>query len=311
MARISIIAASFCKSAVLRDYACAALAGHDLAFADGRTLAGEELVSALADADAAVVGRERIDDAVLAQTPRLKALSLYGVGFDNIDVTACTARAVELLVRHGVNAEAVAEHTIGLMLASVRNIAYTDRLLHQGQWLKDGGRQLSGSTVAVVGCGHVGARVARLLTAFRCRLLLNDIRDVSALAQEIGGKLADFKQCLESADIVTVHVPLTARTAGLFDAGTLARMRPGSVLVNTSRGAVVVLDALKKALENGPLGGAALDVFEVEPLTDPRLYGEPRLVGTPHIAGNAREAVEAMGRAAVDMLLACLSRQQP
>jgi D-3-phosphoglycerate dehydrogenase len=311
MARISIIAASFCKSATLRDYARARLAGHELAFADGRTLAGEELVGALADADAAVVGRELIDDAVLTQAPRLKALSLYGVGFDNIDVAACAARGVDFLVRHGVNAEAVAEHTIGLMLASLRNIAYTDRLLHQGQWLKDGGRQLSGSTVAVIGCGHVGSRVARLLTAFRCRLLLNDIRDVSALARETGGNSADFKQCLESADIVTVHVPLTARTAGLFDADTLARMRPGSVLVNTSRGAVVVLDALRNALKNGPLGGAALDVFEVEPLTDPRLYAEPRLVGTPHIAGNAREAVEAMGHAAVDMLLACLSRQQP
>jgi D-3-phosphoglycerate dehydrogenase len=309
MARISIIAASFCKSATLRDYARATLVGHELAFADGRTLAGEELVGALADADAAVVGRELIDDTVLAQAPRLKALSLYGVGFDNIDVAACAARGVDFLVRHGVNAEAVAEHTIGLMLASLRNIAYTDRLLHQGQWLKDGGRQLSGSTVAVIGCGHVGSRVARLLTAFRCRLLLNDIRDVSALARETGGNSADFKQCLESADIVTVHVPLTARTAGLFDADTLARMRPGSVLVNTSRGAVVVLDALRHALKNGPLGGAALDVFEVEPLTDPQLYAEPRLVGTPHIAGNAREAVEAMGRAAVDMLLACLSRQ--
>lgn len=311
MAHISLISSSFCKSEALRRYATEQLADHLLQFADGQPLRDLDLLKYLNNAEAAVIGREIIDDALLASCPRLRILSLYGVGYDNVDVAACTRRNVKLLVKSGVNAKSVAEHTIGLMLATLRNIAYTDRLLHRGIWHKDGGRQLTGSTVAVIGCGHVGSEVARLLKAFNCKILLNDIRDISQFANEIGAFSVDFKTCVESADIITIHVPLTSKTNGLFNAEIFAQMQSHSILINTSRGGVVRQKDLTSALLNGNLGGAALDVFESEPLADPEIYCVDRLVTTPHIAGNSKEAIEAMGRAAVDMLRNCLNRIEP
>ena len=306
MARISIISSSFCKNEELCNYASQELAHHELLFADGSHLVGNNLLQLLVNADAALIGREPITETVLKTCSSLKTLSLYGVGHDNVDLGACSRYKVKLLVRHGVNAAAVAEHTIGLMLAVMRNIAYTDRLLHSGIWHKNGGRQLTGSTIGIIGCGHVGSEVARLLTAFKCRLLLNDIRDVTALAAETKGIAADFNTCIESADVVTVHVPLTPITVGMFKSQVFERMRPQSILINTSRGGVVILNELKKALIDNKLAGAALDVFESEPLTDPEIYSLERLVTTPHIAGNSKEAVAAMGRAAVDQLRDCL-----
>ena len=278
------------------------LTNHELRFADGVELSGFELLEFLSDADAAIIGRESITDVVLQNSPSLRALSLYGVGHDNVDLIACQRQNIKLLVRSGVNAAAVAEHTIGLMLATMRNIAYTDRLLHQGIWLKNGGRQLTGSTVAIIGCGHVGSAVARLLQAFNCKVLLNDIRDVSYLAQNFRATIANFKTCVESADVITVHVPLTEQTRGMFNSEIFSQMRPNSILINTSRGGIVILEDLKKSILNGHLNGAGLDVFETEPLTDPEIYSLERLVTTPHIAGNSKEAVLSMGMAAVDLL---------
>lgn len=270
------------------------MSGHRVVFWDP----AQDLAVFLTGKDAALIGRETIDDALLAKLPQLRAVSVYGVGFDNIDDAACATRGVALLVAPGVNAAAVAEHTIGLMLAVLRNIARNDRYLHDGIWNKDGGRMLTGKTVGIIGCGAVGSRVGALLRAFSCPLVLNDIADKADLAAEWGACRMSLQETVQSADIITVHVPLTRLTRSLFDDALISLMKPGAVLINTSRGPVVSIPALKKALKSGQLAGAGLDVFESEPIVDKDLFALPGLVGTPHTAGNALEAVEAMTDAA-------------
>ena len=311
MAKIGITSQTFRRRYDLRLLAETGLAGHELSFAPVSALPTEmsavELRAFLFSKDGALVGRETIDDDLLAAVPTLKAIGLYGVGHDNIDLDACKRRGVSVYIASGVNAQAVAEHTLGLMLSVLHNISLTDRLLRDGVWHKDGGRQLAGKTVGIVGVGAVGTRVARLARAFGCHVLLTDICSRAELAKEIGAFEAPLVTSRESADILTVHVPLTAVTRGFFDDQAFAAMKKGAILINTSRGAVVSLAALKKALSSGQLAGAGLDVYENEPILGgaamhPELFAHAGVVATPHIAGNAMEAVQAMGQAAVDAL---------
>lgn len=301
--KIGVTSVSMAKSAALRAKAATILAGHEVRFlASPRPAEADELVAFLADCDAALVGREVVTGAILAKLPRLKAISVYGVGFDNVDAEACRARGVALLVAHGVNADAVAEHTLGLILACMRNIARNHLLLAAGTWNKDGGHTLAGKVLAVVGCGAVGSRVGRLANAFGCSVRVVDLLDKKQIANEIGAVQVSLAEALRSADILSMHVPLTAATDAMVDERFLAQMKPGAHLINTSRGRVVRLSALKKALESGHLAGAGLDVFETEPILDLELFALTGLVGTPHTAGNAVEAVMAMGVAALDQL---------
>ena len=307
MATVAITSASFLKNDALRQYAAAKLAGHDLRFDDTSTPTSlASLAVFLADADAVIFGRETLDATLLARLPKLKAVAIYGVGHDNVDSNALALRGIPLLVRKGVNKVATAEHTLGLMLAVMRRIAATNTQLHQGIWDKNGGSQLSGKTVGIVGVGQVGAEVARLLAAFGCKLLLNDLEDRAALYAATGGEQATFKECLQKADILTMHVPLTKATRAMVGAPELRAMRPSAVVINTSRGGVVDETALAAAIKAGTIAGAGLDVFSEEPLKSSPLQGLQNVVMTPHTAGNAKEAVSAMGQAAVDDLAAFL-----
>lgn len=301
MSKIGVTSATICARADLRAIVDATFGGdHDVTYLPAGTA---DLPTFLADKDAALIGRELVAEDLLGRAPKLKAISVYGVGFDNVDMAACRSRSVAVLVAPGVNADAVAEHTIGLMLAVMRNIAANDRHIHDGRWNKDGGRTLTGKTVAIIGAGAVGTRVGRLLRAFSCQVVLNDILAKADLAKELGGCELGFEAALQHADIVTAHVPLTVATRGMFGREAFQIMKPGGVLINTSRGAVVSQKALKDALRAGQLKGAGLDVFENEPIVDTELFSLPGVVGTPHTAGNAQEAVEAMTRAAAGKLL--------
>jgi D-3-phosphoglycerate dehydrogenase len=302
---IAVTSSTICARPELRALVASRLGDQFHAvFATG-SVASEAALAAfltLASADGLLIGREEVGQNLLRSFPRIKAVSVYGVGYDNVDQDACRDRGVELLVAPGVNADAVAEHTLGLMLAVLRNISANDRLLHAGRWNKDGGRTLFGKTVAVIGAGHVGSRVARLLRAFSCPVVLNDILPKADLAEELGACELGLESALQTADIVTVHVPLSAVTRGLFGDKTFSLMKAGAVLINTSRGAVVDLAALERALASGQIAGTGLDVFENEPIVRETLFAHAGVVGTPHTAGNAKEAVEAMAGAAASML---------
>jgi D-3-phosphoglycerate dehydrogenase len=197
----------------------------------------------------------------------------------------------------------VAELTLCFMLGLCHNVFSGGHALRQGLWRKDGGRELSGQTLGIVGCGHVGSEVLRLLAPFGNRVLINDIVDKSELAREYGAETVSFEALIERADVITLHVPQTPLTLGFIDAAVFERMKPTAYLINTSRGPVVDEAALKAALKGGSIAGAALDVFGQEPPTDAELLALPNLMGTPHIGGNTREAVEAMGRSAISHLI--------
>ncbi len=266
-------------------------------------LAGAALTAYLADADAAIIGLEPVDAALLDRCPRLRIIAKYGVGLDNIDTAACHQRGIAIGWSGGLNRRSVAELTLCLMLGLSRNVFRTAALLRGGVWEKDGGAQLSGKTVGLIGLGFVGREVARLLAPLHCRILGNDILPMAAYCRENGIIAAEKSTIFAEADVISLHVPATERTRRLINAASLRRMQPGAVLINTSRGDIIDQAALKRALMEGTIAAAALDVFEKEPPGDMEFLSLPNLVATAHIGGSAAEAVLAMGRSATDHLV--------
>jgi phosphoglycerate dehydrogenase-like enzyme len=266
---------------------------------EGTRLEGAGLAAFLAEADGAIIGLEKVDDALLARCPKIRAIAKYGVGLDNIDAEACKRRNIFIGWTAGVNRRSVAELTLGQMIGLAHNVFPTMQQLKQGKWNKEGGVQLSEKIVGIIGVGNIGKELIELLRPFHCKVLINDVLDLNEFAQRAGVTLASKEQIFREADFVTLHIPLTNETRYLINEDTLKLFRPEAFLINTSRGPVVKLSALKAALSAGQIQGAALDVYEEEPPTDLELLKLPNLVCTPHISGNAFEAVLAMGRSAI------------
>jgi D-3-phosphoglycerate dehydrogenase len=265
----------------------------------GRSLAGQELVDFLRGHDKAIIGLEHIDASLCRALPELRVVSKYGVGLDTIDLRAMEAHGIRLGWTGGVNRRSVAELTISAAIALLHAAPVATFELRQGGWRQVVGRQLTGRTVGIVGCGHVGKDVAVLARAFGCRVLACDILDFPEFYRAHGIEPADLDTVLRDSDVVTLHVPLDRSTRGMMDARRLAMLKPGAVFINTARGGLVDEGALKLLLQEGRLAGAALDVFEAEPPRDRELIGLPNLIPTPHIGGSTEEAILAMGRAAI------------
>lgn len=266
-------------------------------------LTPEEVAAYLADADGVVLGLDPLTATVLERCPGLQVVAKYGVGLDNVDVPACLARGLYVGWTPGVNRRSVAELALGAMLGLLRNVVVTSRLLARGEWHKHGGTQLSGKTVGVVGVGHIGKEVVELLRPFGCRILGCDILDLSDWYADRGVEAADWPTVVRESDVITLHTPLTPLTHHMVDDQVLRAMKPESILINTARGPIVRQQALHRALAEGWIAGAALDVYDgPEPPTDQAFLALPTLLCTPHIGGNAREAVLAMGHSAIDHL---------
>jgi phosphoglycerate dehydrogenase-like enzyme len=265
----------------------------------GEFLDGDALVAFMRGHDAAIVGLERVDDRVLAQLPELRVISKYGVGLDALDVEAMARRGIRLGWTGGVNRRSVSELTLAFAIALFHRVPECESALRRGQWHKVVGRQLTGKTIGIIGCGFVGQDLVRLLAPFECRILAHDIRDYPEFYAAHGVTPAGLDDLLRASDLVTLHVPLDAYTKGMIGAAELAAMRQGSFLINAARGGLVDEDALADALARGHLAGAACDVFATEPAVNPRLLAHPAFFGTPHIGGSSQEAQLAMGRAAI------------
>ena len=298
---IKVTSPSFCKNEVLTRE-LAARPFQVVLNAKGHRLQGQSLHDFLADADGAIIGLEKIDEPLLAACPRLQIVSKYGVGLDNVDQDACRNRGIAVGWTPGVNRRSVAEMTVGLMIGLSRNLFATSQKLRLGEWDKNGGRQLSNLKIGIIGLGNVGQELVRLLRPFDPTLWANDIADREVFCCDEGVTLTTKEEIFSSADIVTLHVPLTGETRYLVNSTTLDLMKPDAFLINTSRGAVVDQEALKLALQTQRIAGAAIDVYEQEPPSDHDLLDLPNLVCTPHIAGNAWEAVVAMGRSSIQHL---------
>lgn len=265
----------------------------------GGVLAGDELVRFLQGHTKAITGLDVLSDAVFRAVPELRLVSKYGVGLDMIDLESARRHGVAVRWTPGVNRQSVAELTIGFMIALCRGIVPAALLVRDGAWRQTGGRQLSTATVGVLGCGAVGQTVARLCGAFGATVLAHDIRAYDEFYRGSGVKPVSFEVLLRESDVVTIHLPLDASTRGLIGAHAISLMKPSAFLVNTARGGIVDELALKVALVEHRLGGAAADVFAVEPPAEPELLRLSNFIGTPHIGASTEEAALAMGRAAI------------
>lgn len=298
---VGVTAKSFLASELLCQQLIASCPEWQIHFADPDLVESESyLASFLQEATHWIVGRETVSGHLLAKLPKLRVISKYGVGLDNIDFAACQAAEVDVRWRPGVNAQAVAELSLAFMISLCRNIHKGSRLLAEGVWWKNGGIAFSSRTVGIIGAGAIGSRVARLARAFGCRILICDILDKRKLAEKLDGSQVDLENLLSNSDIVTLHVPLTELTHKMINADRLGLMKESAYLINTCRGEVVDQEALKLALQERQIAGAALDVYAEEPLQDKSLYSLDNFIGTAHIGGNSREAVLAMGQAAID-----------
>ncbi|MCD9121833.1 hydroxyacid dehydrogenase [Cupriavidus sp. UGS-1] len=256
-----------------------------------------ELLAALPSADALIVrNRTQVDAALLDSAPRLRVVGRLGVGLDNIDVESCKARGIRVIPATGANARSVAEYVVTTAAMLLRGAYQSSGEVVQGKWPRarlSEGRETLGKTLGLIGFGDIGRQTAALAQAFGMRVVAHDpmLRDDDPVWQRSGVAPRGLDALLAEADAVSLHVPLVPATRHLLDARRLAAMRPGAVLINTARGGVVDESALAAALRQGHLAGAALDVFEREPLpAGSPLDGVPNLVLTPHIGGVTREA---------------------
>jgi D-3-phosphoglycerate dehydrogenase / 2-oxoglutarate reductase len=254
-----------------------------------------ELIRRLSSADVVVSLRaySRFSERVLAACPAVRLISIWGTGTDNVDLAACAARNVAVMNTPGVNAHAVAEHTIALMLAVTRRIPAMDRAMRQGEWPRALLVQLEGKTLGVVGFGAIGRRVASLAGSFGMRVLVSTWGPDDGRAATVGAQHVDLETLLRESDVVSLHMRLANDTKEIVDRDRLALMKPTAFLVNTARAALVDRDALVAALRDGLLAGAALDVFHAEPIaSDDPLLTLPNVVMTPHNAGMTREVID-------------------
>jgi D-3-phosphoglycerate dehydrogenase len=269
------------------------------------------LEAAIGEADGVLIGHERIDDAVLALAPRLRVVSRFGVGYDGVDIPACTRKGVVVGVVNGANDTAVGEHTMMLLLMVARRALEMDASVRAGTWMVQTGRrmhELSGKTLLVVGYGRIGTRVARLATAFGMRVMVNDPAfPTPRIAADGHIPAPDLLAALPRADAVTLHLPLYDQTERMVNADFLSRMKPTAWLINAARGGLVDEDALAAALTDGTIEAAAVDVLAQEP-PDPAnpLLKLRNMVFSPHNAAAARETYVAMSKRAVANMLECL-----
>ena len=287
---------------------------HDATLAERR----DALLAAVVDAEALIVrNKARVDAELVATARKLRVVGRLGVGLDNIDLTACEARGIEVIPATGANALAVAEYVIGTALILLRGAYFGTAAVGAGQWPRAAlgqGRELHGKTLGVVGFGSVGRATARLACALGMRTIGFDahVPSVEAIWVQERTLPRSLDDLLREADVVSLHVPLTSATRGLIDAEKLSLMKREAILINTARGGIVNEVALATALGAGRLGGAALDVFETEPLPPGSpLSGCPNLILTPHIAGVTRESNVRVSTLIAEKVAAALDASRP
>jgi phosphoglycerate dehydrogenase-like enzyme len=268
----------------------------------GKSLSGKDLVDFLSGYEKAITALETLDGSILKQLPQLQVVGKYGVGLDMIDLQAMSDLGIKLGWTAGVNCRGAAELTLSLMIASLRKLTLCQKEIFAGRYQQIRGRGLTGRTVGIIGCGHIGKDLVRLLKPFKCKILAYDIVSYDRFYQENGIEEVELDVLLNLSDLVTLHVPLDASTKNLIGARELNLMKSDSILMNVARGGIVDESSLLQALQNGDIGGAAFDVLVQEPPVDFELLNLDNFLITPHIGGSTDESVWAMGMAAISGL---------
>lgn len=296
--RVAVCSRSFSRNPILRkelleNYEYVTFNDSGLRF-DRKTL-----ISFLQNHTKAITGLEIIDDELLSYLPKLKVISKYGVGLDMIDLQAMCRYGMRLGWTAGVNSRSVSELTLGLALGLLHRMVESNREIVEGNWRQLTGGMLSGRIVGIIGCGHIGKSLVKLLQPFHCKIIVNDILYYPEFYKEFDIKPVSIDELLIKSDIVTLHLPLDNSTINILSRERLSLMKRTAILINTARGGLVDEIALKSALIENRLSAAAFDVFYEEPPGDLELVKLPNFVATSHIGGSTEEAILAMGRAAI------------
>ncbi|HYM70721.1 MAG TPA: hydroxyacid dehydrogenase [bacterium] len=280
-----------------------------------RRMDEHELSDALQDVHAVLItSRDRVTGAMIEQAMRLRVIGKFGARPENVDWDAARRRGVRILWAPEANSDSVAEYTVLLVLAHLRHVVQAVHHLRGGGWRDtfQPGRELRGQTVGLVGLGNVGARVARCLGGFGVTLLGSDPAVSRERAAEMGVCLVALPELLAQSDVVSLHAMVTPETRHMIDASALRRMKPNALLVNTARGALVDEDALARALTQGRIGGACLDVFAAEPVTASHPFvGAPRTIASPHIAAQTVEAQDREVTQTIEDVMRVLNGGEP
>jgi glyoxylate reductase len=277
----------------------------------------EQLAAACRDAEGVLAVGARISEGLLAQAPNLRVVANCGVGYDNIDVAACTARRIVVTNTPGVLTETTADLAFALLLAAARRLAEGDRFVREGRWQRWEwgllwGADIFSKTLGLYGFGRIGRAMARRGRGFAMRILYHDLlRAPEAVEKELAAQYVDRAGLLRESDFLSLHVPLTPDTQHLIRAEDFALMKPSAFLINAARGGVVDEEALVQALKTRKIAGAGLDVFEHEPHVHPELLKLDNVVLMPHVGSATAETRLKMALLAVENLLSALDRRRP
>jgi len=278
----------------------------------GKPLTSPQLAEILPSIDGFIAGLDIVDAEAMKAADHLRVISRYGVGVDNIDLEYARSKNIIVTNTPGSNSVSVAELTMGLLLALLRQIPQAVEATRAGNWPRTNGLSLERRTIGIVGFGSIGKQVGLRLKAFNCRILAYDPFPDFSFATEYGIHFCTLAELLNQSDVISLHLPLSATTQGLVDENFIKQMKPGSMLINTSRGDVLDELALYNALKHGHLAGAALDVFRQQP-PDPSnpLLSLPNLIATPHMGAHSDGATNAMGWTSLRDCLAVLRGEEP
>ena len=263
-----------------------------------------DLVEAVSEVEAILAGGDPLTERVIQSAPRLRVIARAGVGFESVDLKTATARNIPVAITPGANHESVAEHNLMMILALSRNALGNDKMIRNGGWDRIAVRPLRGMTLGVVGLGRIGRAVAVRARALGMRVIAFDRNSDPEFDRLHGIDRLDFERVLSNSDVISLNMPLSDTTRGMFDRQAFSLMRPGAIFVNTSRGGLVVEEDLHEALVSGKLAGAGLDVMVSEPpdRSNP-LLGLPNVLFSPHIAGVDTAALDDMAEQAARIII--------
>ncbi len=301
--QLGVASNTMCAHPVMRQMVLDAYPGARLW--DGDRITDEDvLIEYLSGCDAAIIGFEPLTDRVLTALPGLEIVSKFGAGCETIDFDALKKHGVRFGYTFGVNRLAVAELAISFMIAGLRLVTPLNQSMRAGERPRNkNGMLLTGRTVGIHGCGNIGKELVRLLKPFGCRIIACDVKDYPEFYAANDVDPVSFDELLARSEILTLHLPKTRSTRGLYSREVLEKIRPDTLLINTCRGEIVDEDALADRLESGALMAACFDVFAVEPAINDRLLNLPNFLATPHIGASTEETRMTMAQAALNGLV--------